>query len=68
VPSSGNCTATGGHLDPANLGESTPCSQSDRKTCQAGDLSGMFGNITTQDGTFRARYGHPNLQDLKALT
>jgi hypothetical protein len=56
VPSNGNCTATGGHLDPAGIGESPPCNRDDKKTCQAGDLSGMNGNITTLDGTFKARY------------
>ncbi|KAJ2797128.1 hypothetical protein H4R20_005302 [Coemansia guatemalensis] len=50
VPSNGNCTATGGHLDPhgvkAAAGESYKCSKSDiLKTCELGDLAGVFGNM-----------------------
>jgi hypothetical protein len=57
VPASGDCYATGGHLDPANNTETPPCNPLDKKLCQAGDLSGMYGSINmTDDQTFNARY------------
>ncbi|KAJ2079715.1 hypothetical protein H4R24_003581 [Coemansia sp. RSA 988] len=50
VPSDGNCTATGGHLDPYGIktaaGDSYKCSKKDiSKTCELGDLAGIFGNM-----------------------
>jgi hypothetical protein len=59
VPASGNCAAAGAHLDPLGIGESAPCDRDDKKSCQAGDLSGMYGNITTLNGNFSARYAPP---------
>ncbi|KAF2103517.1 Cu,Zn superoxide dismutase-like protein [Rhizodiscina lignyota] len=47
VPADGNCTATLGHLDPTNRGELHPCEQNAPQTCQAGDLAGKHGNITS---------------------
>jgi hypothetical protein len=49
VPSDGNCTGTGAHLDPYVRGEAPMCDASKPETCQTGDLSGKFGNITTQE-------------------
>jgi hypothetical protein len=48
VPSDGNCTGTGAHLDPAKVTEAQQCGalQAAGKECQVGDLSGKFGNIT----------------------
>jgi hypothetical protein len=46
VPTDGNCTGTGAHLDPYNRGEAPPCDASRPETCQVGDLSGKHGNIT----------------------
>ncbi|KJZ78353.1 hypothetical protein HIM_02391 [Hirsutella minnesotensis 3608] len=46
VPSDGNCTQTLAHLDPFNRGESPPCDASNPQTCQVGDLSGKYGNVT----------------------
>ncbi|KAF9121047.1 hypothetical protein BGW39_010901 [Mortierella sp. 14UC] len=40
----GNCTATGGHLDPANVGPA-PCNPANLTSCQTGDLSGKHGNL-----------------------
>ncbi|KAH8730984.1 superoxide dismutase [Phaeosphaeriaceae sp. PMI808] len=48
VPADGNCTGTGAHLDPYKRGEVPICDASKPETCQTGDLSGKFGNITTQ--------------------
>ncbi|KAF9150869.1 hypothetical protein BG015_007306 [Linnemannia schmuckeri] len=46
------CAATGGHLDPFNVGPA-PCNPTNLTSCQTGDLSGKHGNILpTQDGTF----------------
>jgi hypothetical protein len=49
VPSDGNCTGTGAHLDPYMRGEVPLCDPTKPETCQTGDLSGKFGNMTTQD-------------------
>lgn len=54
VPTDGNCTGTGGHLDPFVRGELPPCDSSIPMTCQVGDLSGKHGNIT--DTSFSASY------------
>ncbi|PSN73044.1 hypothetical protein BS50DRAFT_514045 [Corynespora cassiicola Philippines] len=48
VPEDGNCTATGAHIDPYKRGEVPICDESKPETCQTGDLSGKFGNITEQ--------------------
>ena len=64
VTANGTCNSTGGHLDPANNGETRPCNPLDKKMCQAGDLSGMYGNITTQDGSFRTKYKLPPPADV----
>ncbi|KAI8936289.1 hypothetical protein NX059_006710 [Plenodomus lindquistii] len=48
VPSDGNCTGTGAHLDPYLRGEVPICDASKPETCQTGDLSGKYGNITAQ--------------------
>lgn len=49
VPSDGNCTGTGAHLDPYKRGEVPICDASKPETCQVGDLSGKFGNFTAQE-------------------
>ncbi|KAJ4343125.1 Cell surface superoxide dismutase [Cu-Zn] 4 [Ascochyta clinopodiicola] len=49
VPSDGNCTGTGAHLDPYKRGEQPICDASKPETCQTGDLSGKHGNITAQE-------------------
>ncbi|KAJ2368134.1 hypothetical protein H4S01_001763 [Coemansia sp. RSA 2610] len=60
VPSNGNCTATGGHLNPYEIASSVKCDPSDAsKTCELGDLAGVFGNMVGDDngmyvGTFNA--------------
>lgn len=43
-----NCTATGGHLDPANVGPA-PCNPKNLTSCQVGDLSGKHGNFVATD-------------------
>lgn len=48
VPSNGNCTGTGAHLDPYKRGETPPCDASKPETCQTGDLSGKHGNFTSE--------------------
>jgi hypothetical protein len=54
VPADGNCTGTGAHLDPYKRGEVPICDASKPETCQTGDLSGKFGNITA--GELSAEY------------
>jgi len=51
---SGNCTTSLGHLDPTNRGELHSCVVANPASCQAGDLAGKHGNITT--ATFSATY------------
>ncbi|KAF2120542.1 superoxide dismutase [Lophiotrema nucula] len=48
VPTDGNCTGTGAHLDPYKRGEVPACDSTKKETCQVGDLSGKWGNITAQ--------------------
>lgn len=48
VPTDGNCTGTGAHLDPYKRGEVPICDASKPETCQTGDNSGKYGNITAQ--------------------
>lgn len=47
VPTDGNCTGTGAHLDPYNRGETPVCDASKPETCQTGDLAGKHGKVTT---------------------
>ncbi|KAF2396762.1 Cu,Zn superoxide dismutase-like protein [Trichodelitschia bisporula] len=55
VPDDGNCTATGGHLDPFGRGDATACDASAPESCQVGDLSGKYGTIPALPG-FSAAY------------
>ncbi|KAJ1899666.1 Superoxide dismutase [Kickxella alabastrina] len=61
VPSDGNCTGTGGHLDPFEIkskaGTSYKCDKTKaQSTCELGDLAGMFGNMTAgANGKFSLR-------------
>jgi hypothetical protein len=43
----GNCTTSMGHLDPTNRGELHACELAAPQTCQAGDLAGKHGNVTS---------------------
>jgi hypothetical protein len=43
----GNCTTSMGHLDPTNRGELHACEVAAPQTCQAGDLAGKHGNVTS---------------------
>jgi len=54
VPTDGNCTATGAHLDPLVRGEIPSCDASLPMTCQVGDLAGKHGTIN--DTSFSANY------------
>lgn len=56
VPEDGNCTATLAHLDPFIRGEATPCNPDLPETCQVGDLSGKFGEISTEEDTWETSY------------
>ncbi|KAF2405263.1 hypothetical protein EJ06DRAFT_525788 [Trichodelitschia bisporula] len=47
VPASGACADAKAHLDPWARGEVPACNASDKDSCQVGDLSGKYGNITT---------------------
>lgn len=49
VPADGNCTGTGGHLDPYERTQVPDCVSSRPETCEVGDLSGkhgLVGNLT----------------------
>lgn len=54
IPSNGNCTAALAHLDPYRRGEQPPCNATEPETCQVGDLSGKYGNITST--SYQASY------------
>jgi hypothetical protein len=45
VPSDGNCSGTGAHLDPYKRGEVPKCDAGEPGSCQTGDLSGKYGEI-----------------------
>lgn len=51
VPEDGNCTATLAHHDPYIRGEATICDTSALETCQVGDLSGKYGDVTGEELT-----------------
>ncbi|KAF3016745.1 hypothetical protein E8E14_004447 [Neopestalotiopsis sp. 37M] len=63
VPSNGNCTATGAHLDPFVRGEDPVCNSTFPQTCQVGDLSGKYGKITSDpfEATFHDEFGSLNI-------
>ncbi|KAJ9148413.1 hypothetical protein NKR23_g5237 [Pleurostoma richardsiae] len=46
VPSDGNCTGTGGHLDPFQREDTPACDSTKPATCEVGDLSGKYGTVT----------------------
>lgn len=54
VPANGNCTATGGHLDPFLVGDAASCDSSAPQACEVGDLSGKHGKVTSDP--FSATY------------
>lgn len=64
MPSDGNCSGTGAHLDPSNAGanSATPatykCNPANPATCEVGDLAGKHGNInsTIQGNAYSAQY------------
>ncbi|KAJ1959662.1 Superoxide dismutase, partial [Dipsacomyces acuminosporus] len=61
VPANGNCTSTGGHLDPAKVKVADKPYNCDSKnaatTCELGDLAGRHGNITADaSGEFTVKY------------
>ncbi|KAJ9630324.1 uncharacterized protein PV06_02496 [Exophiala oligosperma] len=58
VPKDGNCTGTGGHLDPYDRGETPACDAYEPSTCQCGDLSGKHGpiNDTATEKNFQVTY------------
>ncbi|EMD00902.1 hypothetical protein BAUCODRAFT_61624 [Baudoinia panamericana UAMH 10762] len=45
VNASGNCSITGGPLDPYNVTEAALCDPNNPATCQVGDMSGKHGPI-----------------------
>ncbi|KAF3000132.1 hypothetical protein E8E13_004807 [Curvularia kusanoi] len=49
VPSDGNCSGTGAHLDPYKRGQLTLCDAGEPDSCEVGDLSGKHGNITAEN-------------------
>ena len=64
VPADGNCTGTAAHLDPYLRGEVPICDASEPETCQTGDLSGKYGNITAQE--WSQEYVYP--YDMQSFT
>ncbi|KAG0357745.1 hypothetical protein BG005_003146 [Podila minutissima] len=51
-----DCMATGGHLDPMNVG-ATKCDPTKPESCQEGDLSGKHGELkATESGAIKTRY------------
>ncbi|OAA62625.1 cytosolic cu zn superoxide dismutase [Niveomyces insectorum RCEF 264] len=54
VPADGNCTSTGGHLDPFGREDDPACNSKLKQTCQVGDLAGKHGKITSDP--FNATY------------
>ncbi|KAL7273644.1 Cell surface superoxide dismutase [Cu-Zn] 4 [Rhizina undulata] len=50
VPADGNCTGTGGHLDPMMRSVDPACDATQPGTCQVGDLAGKYGKIPAFPG------------------
>ncbi|KAJ2874764.1 Superoxide dismutase [Coemansia asiatica] len=67
VPSDGNCTGTGGHLDPfkvkAAAGDNYKCDSSKPdSTCELGDLAGIFGAMQADaNGSYSGNFQDPML-------
>lgn len=57
VPANGNCTSTLAHLDQTGRGENPICDLTQPASCQQGDLSGKYGNIT--DGRLSYSFHDP---------
>ncbi|KAK6355905.1 hypothetical protein TWF718_000284 [Orbilia javanica] len=51
VGEGGNCTATGGHLDPYVRRDDPPCDPEAPETCEIGDLSGKHGKASEEAST-----------------
>ncbi|WAQ88497.1 hypothetical protein PtA15_9A624 [Puccinia triticina] len=62
VGADGNCAATKGHLDPFHAGAKTPCDFHQPHLCEAGDLSGKFGKISSAQDTASVHYIEPFLK------
>jgi len=45
VPTDGNCTGTGAHLDPYLRTQVPACDSAKPATCEVGDLSGKYGAV-----------------------
>ncbi|KAF1960401.1 hypothetical protein CC80DRAFT_489564 [Byssothecium circinans] len=58
VPADGNCTATGGHLDPMQAGTASTykCDAKNPQWCEIGDLSGKYGAVEAGNGEFSAKW------------
>lgn len=63
VPDDGNCTSTGGHLDPFQRGDDPACDSDYPQTCEVGDISGKYGKIDKDpyEATFHDEFGSMNL-------
>ncbi|KAK3941802.1 Cu,Zn superoxide dismutase-like protein [Diplogelasinospora grovesii] len=66
VPSDGNCTGTGGHLDPYQREDLPACNGSTPAKCEVGDLSGKYGTLAgpSANKTFNDPYSALNRIDL----
>jgi hypothetical protein len=52
----GNCTSTKAHLDPSGRGQEPPCNKDFPNSCEVGDLSGKYGKIPAEGGSFDATF------------
>lgn len=57
----GDCMATKGHFDPNNAG-SKPCDPDQPELCQAGDLSGKYGKISSSEDSVSMHIVDPFLK------
>ncbi|KAI0830965.1 hypothetical protein F5Y06DRAFT_281591 [Hypoxylon sp. FL0890] len=63
VPADGNCTSTLAHLDQMGRGETPACDSTQPATCQQGDLSGKYGNITDATSSYRFHDPYTSLRE-----
>ncbi|OIW26708.1 hypothetical protein CONLIGDRAFT_646857 [Coniochaeta ligniaria NRRL 30616] len=59
VPTDGNCTGTGAHLDPYLRTQVPACDSSKPATCEVGDLSGKYGAIGSNSSSILKIFNDP---------
>ncbi|KAJ9139503.1 hypothetical protein NKR19_g7421 [Coniochaeta hoffmannii] len=59
VPTDGNCTGTGAHLDPYLRTQVPACDSAKPATCEVGDLSGKYGAVGSNSSSVVKIFNDP---------